>query len=215
MLGVSLSVLLIGYLPGALIFRLPLARPELRARLSAEERCFWGVALSMAVSSVVGLGLAAGGMVVAAGALLRRRLRLALDLEAALRETLGRRGILEIALLALFSGVAEETFFRGALQPVLGWVAASLLFGAVHFVPRKAYLLWTPFAVVVGFLLGGLYEWSGNIWAPVTAHVTINALNLWAICGPGSGAISPSSPTRPSAWPSPPPTDSEAPEPPQ
>ena len=61
MLGVSLSALLIGYLPGALIFRLPLARPELRARLSAEERCFWGVALSMAVSSVVGLGLAAAG----------------------------------------------------------------------------------------------------------------------------------------------------------
>ena len=171
----------------------------------------------------VGLGLAVGGVVVAAGSLLRERLRLARDLEAAFRETLGRRGIAEIAVLALFSGTAEEIFFRGALQHTLGWVAASLLFGAVHFVPRRDYLLWTPFAVLMGFLLGGLYLWSENIWAPVTAHVTINSLNLWTICGPAAGAVSPSSPDSsppathlpPSPWPFSPPTDSEAPEPPQ
>ena len=60
MLGTALFVLLIVYLPGALLFRLPIARRELsRARLSAEERVFWYVTLSVAISSAVGMGLAA------------------------------------------------------------------------------------------------------------------------------------------------------------
>ena len=61
MVSAVLSSLLIGYLPGALIFRLPVARRDLRGRLSAEERYFWGVVLSVSVSSVVGLGIAAAG----------------------------------------------------------------------------------------------------------------------------------------------------------
>lgn len=35
-------------------------------------------------------------------------------------------------LLAALSGIAEEAFFRGALQPRVGWLAASLLFGLAH-----------------------------------------------------------------------------------
>ncbi len=59
MLNTTLSILLVGFLPGALLFRLPIARRELRERLSAEERIFWYVALSVVISSVVGLGTAA------------------------------------------------------------------------------------------------------------------------------------------------------------
>ncbi len=81
-------------------------------------------------------------------------------------------------LLALASGMGEELFFRGALQPRVGWVAASLLFGAVHFVPRRDMLPWTGFAVVMGGVLGGLFEWTGNLVAPIVAHTVINGLNL-------------------------------------
>ena len=151
-----------------------------------------------------GPGLLAGLAVVAAGRALRGVWKAARDLEAGFRAILGRRSLAEIALLALFSGVAEEVFFRGAMQPALGLVATSLIFGAVHFLPRRPFFLWTPFAIAVGFLLGGLYEWTGSIWAPVATHVSINALNLWWICGGGAP---------PGAWASPEPPPGSPPDP--
>src|SRR6266849_1143255 len=53
------TLLLVAYLPGALIFRLPIARRDRRAALTAEERVFWHVMLSVAWSLVVVLLLAA------------------------------------------------------------------------------------------------------------------------------------------------------------
>ena len=61
MVRTALIVLLIAYLPGALIFRLPLAERSRRAALSAEERVFWAVAISVALSSIVAFALAATG----------------------------------------------------------------------------------------------------------------------------------------------------------
>src|SRR5262245_46903384 len=52
------QVILIGWLPGAAIFRLPWLNRDRRAALDAEERVFWGVILSVAVSLSVVLGLA-------------------------------------------------------------------------------------------------------------------------------------------------------------
>lgn len=57
----ALSILLIAYVPGALTLRLPVGRRALRAALPAEERLFWSIAISVALSSIVALGLAAGG----------------------------------------------------------------------------------------------------------------------------------------------------------
>jgi hypothetical protein len=54
-------ILVIAYLPGALLYRLPFARRELRMRLPAEVRAFWAVMLSVVISSCVALALAALG----------------------------------------------------------------------------------------------------------------------------------------------------------
>ncbi len=59
MLWILLGLILIAYLPGALLLRVPLADRASRAALSAEERLFWAVILSVAWSSLVVLGLAA------------------------------------------------------------------------------------------------------------------------------------------------------------
>ena len=91
---------------------------------------------------------------------------------------LGKPSARECVALGLASGVAEEAFFRGALQPALGWLLASLIFGLVHFAPRRELLPWTGFALGAGMLLGGLFEWTGNLVAPIVAHVVINAVNL-------------------------------------
>ncbi len=53
------AALFLGYLPGALFFRLPGRHRDSRAALDAEERVFWHVVLSVSWSLTVVLGLAA------------------------------------------------------------------------------------------------------------------------------------------------------------
>jgi len=127
------------------------------------------------------LGIAAAAVVIGFSEWLTRRTRLGSELAAALARVLGRRSPVECVFLALASGFAEEAFFRGALQPHVGLVFASLIFGAVHFVPRREFLPWTAFAIVAGFLFGWLFDTTGNLVAPVVAHASINAVNLWLL----------------------------------
>lgn len=108
-----------------------------------------------------------------------RRFRWARDLHLAFRDTLGRTldgGV--IVTLALASAIGEEIFFRGALQPSLGWVLTSLGFGLVHVGPDRRFLPWTVWAVVMGFALGAIYEATGSLWGPILAHAWINHENL-------------------------------------
>ena len=100
------------------------------------------------------------------------------ELARSMAEALGSLSVPNAILLAFASGLAEELFFRGALQPRVGWVLASLLFGCVHFVPRREFLPWTGFAIGAGFLFGALFVWTGNLVAPVVAHIVVNGVNL-------------------------------------
>jgi hypothetical protein len=67
------ELLLIAFVPGALLFRAPIADRDTRARLAIEERVFWAIVLSVAWSSIVALALAGaslytfGGLLVANG----------------------------------------------------------------------------------------------------------------------------------------------------
>jgi len=54
-----LSLLLVTLAPGGAIFRLPIAEPERRAALPAEERLFWSLTIGIAVSLSIVLALAA------------------------------------------------------------------------------------------------------------------------------------------------------------
>ena len=128
-------------------------------------------------------GLAAGVLsacgTVAFGVLLYHLLpalrRLSDELAPILMDGARRR---DLVLVSVLSGVGEEAFFRGALQPALGIVVASLLFGVLHIGPDRRYLVWTVWAVGAGFLFGFLYIWTGGLLAPVTAHVLHNAATL-------------------------------------
>ena len=59
MLRGTASLLLIAWLPGALAFRLPVWNRERRAELPAEERVFWQVIISIAISHALVLALGA------------------------------------------------------------------------------------------------------------------------------------------------------------
>ena len=55
------SLIAIAYLPGAIIFRLPLAGRSKRASLPAEERAFWAIMISVIVSMTAAFALASVG----------------------------------------------------------------------------------------------------------------------------------------------------------
>jgi membrane protease YdiL (CAAX protease family) len=126
----------------------------------------------------VGIGVAVGAILLGLSELATRRTRWGESLARSLAEGLGPLAVPDALLLASASGLAEELFFRGALQPVAGWFWASLLFGVLHFVPRREFAPWTVFAVLAGMLFGGMYEWTGNLTAPVVAHTLVNGVNL-------------------------------------
>jgi hypothetical protein len=126
----------------------------------------------------IGVGLGAGALVIVGSAELTRRTRIGEELARALAAALGPLRTRDCLVLALLSGVGEEAFFRGALQPRVGLVWATLLFALAHLVPRRELLPWSAFSLAAGFLLGGLYAATGNLVAPVVAHVAINAVNL-------------------------------------
>jgi hypothetical protein len=87
----------------------------------------------------------------------------------------------EIVLLAGVSGFVEEFFFRGALQPVIGIILTSLLFGIVHFVPRRVFIPWSFYATFAGFLLGSLYEITKGLMPSVIAHVLVNLILIFSL----------------------------------
>ncbi len=125
-----------------------------------------------------GLGLAVAAATIALSRKITESTRWGDAMGRALAELLGERSVRDCVVLAVASGVAEEAFFRGALQPALGWLLASLVFGLVHFAPKRDLLPWTGFALCAGLVLGALFEFTGNLVAPIVAHVGINAVNL-------------------------------------
>jgi len=126
----------------------------------------------------VGSGLAVAAATIALSRKITEQTRWGDAMGRALARLLGDRSVRDCVALAVASGVAEEAFFRGALQPAVGWLPASLIFGLVHFAPRRELLPWTGFALCAGLVLGGLFEFTGNLVAPIVAHVGINAVNL-------------------------------------
>ena len=105
---------------------------------------------------------------------------------------LGAMSPAQVTVFAVTSSIGEELLFRGFLQqwlsdglftgPMSDWwglIVASLIFGLIHVGPeRRTFLPWTIMAVVMGFVLGAIYLYTGNVLAPVLCHFTINLLNL-------------------------------------
>jgi membrane protease YdiL (CAAX protease family) len=139
---------------------------------------FEAVTDAWSLSGALLAGLAVGLVAVLISELLTRWTNLGEALADVLGEGLAGIGTGDAILLALASGIAEEMLFRGALQPAVGLFWASLIFGACHFLPRKELALWSVYAVLMGFAFGWLYEWTGQLVAPIAAHALVNGINL-------------------------------------
>ena len=95
----------------------------------------------------------------------------------------------KILCVAVLSGVGEEVFFRGAMQPALGLVATSLLFGVAHTGISRELAGWAIFAAVMGLVLGGLFLATGGLLAPIVAHGVVNGVHLWRLAQETDPAI--------------------------
>ena len=89
---------------------------------------------------------------------------------------------INLFLIALIPAIGEELLFRGVLQQLFAkWTGkihlaifiSAFLFSAIHmqffgFLPR----------LVLGLILGYMFYWSKNLWLPILAHFTNNALAI-------------------------------------
>ena len=124
------------------------------------------------------LGLALGILVVRLTPGMLERYRWAKGLHRELLPIVRQTSSRDVTWLAISSGFAEEVFFRGAMQPVLGLWVTSLIFGAVHVGPRRAFIAWGVWAALMGLLLGLIFQLTGVLWGCVLAHVWINDRNI-------------------------------------
>ena len=133
---------------------------------------------TLAIALGLGAGALVGVLVVAATRVAVRRTAWARELHVEFRQIFGPLSTRDVLVFAALSSVAEELFFRGALQPSIGIVLSSLVFGLLHVGPSRRFAPWTAMAIAMGFVLGVLFQATGNLLAPVVAHLVINALNL-------------------------------------
>lgn len=117
------------------------------------------------------------GVVAAASFVALRHLPALADLERWQRRMVAGWTVTDVAAVSVFSGLAEEALIRALLQPVIGLIPAALLFAALHFVPDRRLWLWPILALVLGLMMGLIFEYWGYP-AAAAAHIVINAFAL-------------------------------------
>lgn len=83
--------------------------------------------------------------------------------------------------LALLSSLGEEILFRGALQPTLGLIPASILFGLAHIGPDGKPGAWSLWAAGAGIVLGFTFQETGCLWPAIAAHFLVNGVSLFSL----------------------------------
>ena len=80
-------------------------------------------------------------------------------------------------LIGVGAGLGEETLFRGAVQPVFGIPATSILFASMHVQYGPSLLLGYIFVLSVGL---GLLRRYFNTTTSFLAHAGYNTLGILA-----------------------------------
>ncbi len=136
----------------------------------------------------LGAGVVLGGALLALWWALRRFVVAARALEEELARRLAPLTVAEAVALAWISAVAEELFFRGALQGAVGVLPAAVLFALLHAGPGRGFRVWSLFAFAGGLALGALVALRGPLGGAIVAHLLVNGVNLVRLARHGSGA---------------------------
>jgi membrane protease YdiL (CAAX protease family) len=107
------------------------------------------------------------------------------DVSGPARELVARAsgvGVVVLVLLTVIGApLVEEAFYRGFLQqsmvarfsPLVGLVAASAIFAAVHF-----QVLQFPALFFFGLVVGGLAMWRGDLGMSIWTHIGFNGFTV-------------------------------------
>lgn len=174
-LGQEIPLLILAFLGVGLFTRRDL--PASLARLGVVWPAPWQILLALAVA---GLFIAVSQGAETLQRVLDPSLAHRLD-QATSHYYAGISGPYAIVVIALAPGIAEELFFRGALQPRLGILVAALAFAAVH--TQYALTVDTLLVLILGIGLGLLRRWL-NTSTAITSHAVYNGLAGLGIPGP-------------------------------
>jgi membrane protease YdiL (CAAX protease family) len=139
---------------------------------------WWGIRGPASWLLSLGLGVLLAAFTALATRELVRRFRWARALHHGLRPAVQAAGNPALGLVAIASATGEEFLFRGLLVPVVGVIASSIVFGAVHQMRGRARWAWMAWATVMGLLFAVLYAATGSLAGPLVAHAAINHHNL-------------------------------------
>ena len=124
------------------------------------------------------LGATVAGLVVMSTRALVGRVAFATRLHCELRPLARTMSTGTILYLAASSSLGEELLFRGLLTPWIGLVPQAVFFGLLHQVGGPSRWVWMGWALAMGLLLGVMYQCTGSLVGPLSAHALINAINL-------------------------------------
>lgn len=126
-------------------------------------------------------GILAAGFILLFGIILNRSSNRFRKLSQDMASLLEGMSVSDFFALAAFSSIAEECLFRGVLQANIGLLASAFLFGIAHMGFGKRGYPWMFFAFGSGLVLGGLYQSTENLLAPILAHFIVNFVNLYRL----------------------------------
>jgi uncharacterized protein len=81
----------------------------------------------------------------------------------------------KIFALTLLIAFSEELLFRGIIQTTFGYLTASLIFALFHIRYLKKPVLLISI-LFISFLIGYIYEITGNLLVTITAHFIVDFL---------------------------------------
>jgi membrane protease YdiL (CAAX protease family) len=144
-----------------------------RERLSALPQVALG---DHGLWAAAGSGLLAGLLGTAALAAASRTSAGVRACEQRIGVVLGAMGESAVIGLSTLSALAEEFFFRLAVQDALGLPVAVALYVVLNTGP--GFWAWAPVALGFGLLFGSLVHWGLGLLSATVAHAVVNYLSL-------------------------------------
>ena len=156
----QIIILIISFILGLLLF---------------DDFSYWGN-FHLNDPDVIKIGVTAGIAVVMIDVILMKELPSSFYDDGGLNERIFKhRNSFHIFLIAAFVAFSEELLFRGIIQTKVGLILASIIFAIIHY----RYLFnWYLFVniVLLSFVIGAIYQWTGNFAVTFMMHFVIDFL---------------------------------------
>lgn len=132
------------------------------------------------IGSGIGLGV---GLILFAGFLASERvtwkplLEIRTFVKQGLRDALRKSSFAHFFVVGFSAGVCEEYFFRGVLEPRIGFMTSNVIFALFH----SLTLLYFVLAFFIGGIMSLLVGSTGSLWSAIVAHAVYDMAVLYKL----------------------------------